>query len=1844
MGSLLWAWPGVVRAAPSPDCVVVFNEIQYNPAGPSEAGEWVELFNQMGIKVDLSGWRLAGGIDFTIPARTIIDPGGYLVIAKSPGPGQLGPFGGNLDNGGEQITLINHSGRFMDSLAYGDDGRWPVAADGSGATLAKRDPYTANKPPEHWTSSADAGGTPGTANFPDPNDSSPDDGVELLAKGATWRVHQSGLAAPADWAADEHPAGVGGWEFGPGILGYETRLSEPIGTELNWPGGNVPYVVTSYFESEFNLTGGQAAGLQSLRLRHLLDDGAVFYLNGVEIYRANMPTGAVGPATFAASGVEAVWSPVISLSPAAAVAGPNRISVEVHQESATSGDLVFGLELDGLLGEPTSGDVSALRLNELPAWNVADYWIELVNTGSEPAGVGGMIVSAEADPQRSFVLPARSLGAGTLLVLTEQELGFRPADGENVFLHSPGGFGVLDGRRVTGRLRGRSESKGGAWLYPDADTPGAPNTFTFHDEIVISEVHYHPPALPATPGGPATTPSEELFGIEAVWRYNDGDENLPVNWAATAHAVGGNWKSGGGPIGWETGTVNPAVATNLTPPINTIPYVFTYYFEREFTLTSQQLADLDTLQIVHQVDDGAVVYLNGVEVARYNMPGGAVGPETAASTVVRDAVLQTLPVATGALVAGSNRISVEVHQVSNDSTDVLWGMKLEGGFRDSGNRTAGSPWIEIANRSATSVDLGGWEFDDGIAFTFPAGTVLAPGEHACVAGKASAFTAAYPGARLLGEFGGSLSRSGERLSLRDASKNPADEVRYFEEGRWPQFADGGGSSLELRDLRADNNVPEAWADSDETHQATWKSYSYRAFGTSNGGPHGAWRDFVLGMLQAGEILLDDISVVESPDSARTQFLSNTDFETGSTGWRLVGNHRRSRVITDPDDPGNKVLHIVSEGATEHMHNHIETTLLSGRNVRSAREYEISFRAKWLTGSSQLHTRLYFNRVARHTPIDRPLQVGTPSALNSRAEANIGPTFTHFLHAPAVPRAHEAVTVTARASDPDGVAAMVLNYVVGGRSLRRISMTDTGGGLYRATIPGQSASAIVQFYLEAADGIGAASFFPALGPDSRAQYKVQDGLASTTGIHNFRIVMQEADADFMHTPIRAMSNGLIRATVIDREEEIYYDVGVRLKGGERARTTDRNIGYRVRFDDERRYRGVHRTVGVDRSGENGSGPGVAPTELMFDLAISNARGSPSRYTDLLYVIAPRNRYTGPAMLEMARYNDVFLDSQYEDGSDGHLYEYELIYYPHTADANGFKIPQPDSVLGQDVGDLGPDEERYRWFFLLKNNRADDNFEPIIRYNRHFGKSGAAFEEGLEEVIDVDGWFRGFGYAAVVGSADNISAGFEHNGMYYAQPDGRVVAFPHDMENSWVAGLSIWANPECARLTQDGGRRRIYLGHLHDIVTTTFNQNYMAMWSSHLNELDPASYWEFTRNYMNSRANNVLSQINNSIPPVSFRMTTSDPHTVNRSTATISGKGWIEVRDIRVAGNPQPLEVTWTDSTSWQAAVPAVPGRNRVTLEALNFSGEVIATDSIVIDNTSPVEPAAAANLAITELMYHPADPAPAEMAAGFPDDAAFEYVEVMNIGTARIDLTGVNFAGGISFAFPSMTLPAGGRAVVARNRAGFLSRHPQAAPALVAGEYGMGDGNKLANGGEEIVLNTAGGALIRRFTYGDAFPWPESPDGRGPSLVLIAPETNPDHAVASNWRPSASGGGAAGRSDATVFTGDPGADPDRNGLSAFLEYAIGTSRPPVARSIDVAGGTATFTVTRNLAADDVLYDFEVSTDLFLWNPGGAVRISSLDNGDGTATETWRTPAPIALQSAWFARLALRQRAP
>ncbi|MDQ3061910.1 MAG: fibronectin type III domain-containing protein, partial [Acidobacteriota bacterium] len=113
--------------------------------------------------------------------------------------------------------------------------------------------------------------------------------------------------------------------------------------------------ITTYFRKSFNFNG--QTDFNNLTLDILRDDGAVVYLNGAEVYRTNMPSGAIGyrtTATTAIGGTDETTFLQTTVSPSLLVAGNNVLAVEIHQANATSSDISFDFDLVGQTATPTA--------------------------------------------------------------------------------------------------------------------------------------------------------------------------------------------------------------------------------------------------------------------------------------------------------------------------------------------------------------------------------------------------------------------------------------------------------------------------------------------------------------------------------------------------------------------------------------------------------------------------------------------------------------------------------------------------------------------------------------------------------------------------------------------------------------------------------------------------------------------------------------------------------------------------------------------------------------------------------------------------------------------------------------------------------------------------------------------------------------------------------------------------------------------------------------------------------------------------------------------------------------------------------------------------------------------------------------------------------------------------------------------------------------------------------------------------------------------------------------------------------------------------------------------------
>lgn len=292
------------------------------------------------------------------------------------------------------------------------------------------------------------------------------------------------------------------------------------------------------------------------------------------------------------------------------------------------------------------------------------------------------------------------------------------------------------------------------------------------------------------------------------------------------------------------------------------------------------------------------------------------------------------------------------------------------------------------------------------------------------------------------------------------------------------------------------------------------------------------------------------------------------------------------------------------------------------------------------------------------------------------------------------------------------------------------------------------------------------------------------------------------------------------------------------------------------------------------------------------------------------------------------------------------------------------------------------------------------------------------------------------------------------------------------------------------------------------------------------------------------------------------------------------------------------------------------------------------------------PASAESLMVSEVMYHPAEPSAVEIAAGYDDQDQFEFIEFVNISDVSIDLSGVAFEAGASFMFEAgKQLAAGARILVVSDVAGFRVRYGSALDSFVAGQFQ--EGTNLANSGERIVIVGIDGNPIKEFTYNDKSPWPEGADGDGFSLVLNSPDSAPDHKLPGSWATSLFGGTPGVGENKTVFDGDPDADADNDGLTAFAEYAMGTADSDSAsgqaaiRSRVDGGGDLRITFPKNTAAGDVTYIVEISTDLQNWNSGESVSLVSEEPiGEGISEVTYQSVLPNATKV--YMRLRFQQR--
>ncbi len=916
-----------------------------------------------------------------------------------------------------------------------------------------------------------------------------------------------------------------------------------------------------------------------------------------------------------------------------------------------------------------------------------------------------------------------------------------------------------------------------------------------------------------------------------------------------------------------------------------------------------------------------------------------------------------------------------------------------------GNRDERYEYVELYNKGAGAISLFGWSFTDGISYDFNEAsqvTNIPAGGYLVVAKDPALLEATYGnltiGLNLVGPYGGELDDHSERIRLSfpiiegpNTYMATADEVTYYDGGRWPKWADGEGASMELRDPRGNNNLPDAWADSDESAKTDWEQFSFYIGGTDSSYTQGAITTFDLIMLNHGEVLLDDLELV----LGTTNRLANNGFESGTASWRRLGNHVRSYVTTEDSHTGSQCMHVVATGHGDPGANRINQSI-SGAATTSG----VTFRgwARWLRGSRHVLLRTTRDqspvqppRPARSFELTMPMNLGTPGAQNTAFVSNRGPDISNVRHAPVLPAAYESIVVTACVTDNDGVASVTMYYrSEGAGSFSSVSMVDNGSAsdliaqdaIYTATIPGAAGGTMRAFYISASDGSASTRFPTTLQSSAEAPNRtclVRVGDTAVTS--EFAVYHAWMSNDVINTfgSRVNLSNELLDCTFVYNDTDVFYNAYIRLRGSPFLRNgTGRlpypgsTVGMRLEFNSDQTF-GGQEELNLDGTEGGGRGPLQERASYWFYRQLG------LQYSTQEYVRPVMNGNTASNYEAVQKEDGTYVDAWFPENNDGYLHKKDD-YFEYGASGTGFQ--NLDEGLKYDASHPLL-KETYRWGFEKRSHREDDEwghlFDFAVAMNTP-STNGAAYEAAVESAVDPYHLTAVLAVRHAVGDWD--SYGYErgkNNFFYYALPEGRWYLLPWDIDFALGSGDGYNQNlfsmdasefPEMFQFLNYTKYKNMYLGAFSALVNgpwqtsygtadppTPFDEFLDDAADALANDGGDAGRRDGIKDYVRNRRSYILENYN--IPAPKFEISGRVSHLYTpEPEVTIRGVAPFYVVGIAVNGIPRPTE--FPGNNVFEVTVPIDLGMTLLVLQALNSAGNPIdgMTASITVTRFPP----------------------------------------------------------------------------------------------------------------------------------------------------------------------------------------------------------------------------------------------------------------------------------------------------
>lgn len=842
---------------------IVINEIMYNP--PSSQGlddyyEWLEIFNNESIPVDISGWKITTAIDFTFPAGTVLQPDGFLVVARVPDTlinfygisNLVGPFSGALNNSGELIELKDASLNLIDAVTYGIAAPWPADPNGLGKSLSLMDPDLDNSLPESWMASFEDYGTPGDWNIAQiptitilyPN------GGEFLQQGQTYNI---------TWLASLF-TGTVKIELIEGAVVSQVLAASVNSADLSWT-WNIPANQPTGSQFKIRITN-TAAGtpvdesndffsiIPPVTIPNLVITEIMYNppevgtdsLEFIEIYNNDYVAVDLTDYHFS-SGVEFIF-PSMSMNPG------EYLLVAVNPAAIQNTFGVTALQtISG--GLNNTGELLELQdnfNNIVDFVTYADYtpWDSLADgygpslTLCDPSSDNSLpenwahsidfaAINAAGDtiwatpgagcgvpaPVAEFIANNTAIQVGQTVTFTDLSTG-NPTSWQWTFEGgSPATFNGQNPPAIIYNAAGTFD------VSLTVTNEGGTDTETKVNYITVSTTP--PPPVANFVGTPLT-----IFVGGSV-SFTDLSTNAPTSWLWTFE--------GGSPV--TSTSQNPSNIVYNTAGTFDVTLVATnaYGSDTEFK------ANYVTVQVIPppqaQFIGNPTTIFVGQSVAFTDQ---STGSPTSWSWSFEGGTPATSNLQTPPAIfynnAGTYNVSLTVSNTNGSTTETKTDYITVQGTAalnlviteimynppDTGDDTL--EYVEIYNAGVVDAQLSGVYFSSGIVYSFPSYNLPVDGYVVVAKDSAAFFTAFAVEARQWTE--GSLSNAGEILELKDVSGNVLDNVAFDDAAPWPTSPDGSGPSLTFCNS-GDNSLGENWYAS--SHLAGYNNSGLPVYGT-----------------------------------------------------------------------------------------------------------------------------------------------------------------------------------------------------------------------------------------------------------------------------------------------------------------------------------------------------------------------------------------------------------------------------------------------------------------------------------------------------------------------------------------------------------------------------------------------------------------------------------------------------------------------------------------------------------------------------------------------------------------------------------------------------------------------------------------------------------------------------------------------------------------------------------------------------------------------------------------------------------------------------------------------------